>query len=288
MSRTLLGDHDRNPYPRRAVHVDEHTIELDGAPVFYRSAGEAAEPVLYLHGSPTSSDDWVGMLERTGGIAPDLLGFGRTGKAGHRDYTLRGHADFIEWLLAELQIERVTLVAHDWGAGGGLVFAQRHPERIVKLALIDALQLLEGFEYGRAGRMWRTAALGELAIGSVTRWVMKRALTRATVNQDIWTDERLREVFDQFDQGTQRAILRLHRATGPRELVAAGLELGELDMPALVLWGEQDPWLAASWADAYRERLPNATAARAADAGHWPWLERPKVAEQLAAFVQGD
>jgi hypothetical protein len=32
------------------VHVDEHTIELDGAPVFYRSAGETAEPVLYLHG----------------------------------------------------------------------------------------------------------------------------------------------------------------------------------------------------------------------------------------------
>jgi pimeloyl-ACP methyl ester carboxylesterase len=267
------------------VHVDEHTIELDGAPVFYRSAGESAEPVLYLHGSPTSSDDWVGMLERTGGIAPDLPGFGRTAKGGHLDYTLRGHADFIERLLAELEIERVTLVAHDWGAGGGLVFAQRHPDRIEKLALVDALPLLEGFEYGRAGRIWRTRGLGELAIGSVTRWVMKRELRRATVNEEIWTDERLRTAFDQFDQGTQRAVLRLHRATGPRELVARGLELGELEMPALVLWGEQDPWIAASWADAYAERLPNATAERAADAGHWPWLERPEVAERLAAFT---
>lgn len=56
-------------------------------------------------------------------------------------------------------------------------------------------------------------------------------------------------------------------------------------MPALVLWGDQDPWIAASWADAYAERLPNATAERAADAGHWPWLERPEVAERLAAFL---
>jgi pimeloyl-ACP methyl ester carboxylesterase len=273
------------------VHVDEHTIELDGAPVFYRSAaaepgGEVdPEPVLYLHGSPTSSDDWVGMLERTGGIAPDLLGFGRTAKAGHLDYTLRGHADFLEWLLDKLEIERVRLVAHDWGAGGGLVFAQHHPDRLARLALIDALPLIEGFTYDRVGRMWRTPGLGELAIGSVTRWVMNRALKRGTVNQEIWTDERRRAVFDQFDQGTQRAVLRLHRATGPRELAAAGLELSELDVPALVMWGEQDPWLSPSWADAYAERLPNVTVQRIAEAGHWPWLERPEAAEQLAEFV---
>ena len=60
-------------------------------------------------------------------------------------------------------------------------------------------------------------------------------------------------------------------------------------MPALVLWGERDPWLAARWADAYAERLPNATAERTADAGPWPWLERPEVIDRVAAFLsQGD
>jgi pimeloyl-ACP methyl ester carboxylesterase len=268
------------------VHVEEHTIELDGAPVFYRSAGE--EPVLYLHGVPTSSDDWVEMLGRTGGIAPDLPGFGRTTKAGNLDYTLGGHADFIEWLLDDLGLDRVTLVAHDWGAGGGLVFAQRHPERVSRLALVDALPLLHGFEYGRVGRMWRLPGIGELAVGSVTRTLMNRAITRGSADHSVWIPDRRRAVFDQFDQGTQRAVLRLHRSTGPRELAAAGLGLEELDMPTLVLWGEQDRWRPASWADAYGVRLPNARVQRISEAGHWPWLERPDAAEQLAAFVQGD
>lgn len=271
------------------MHVEEHTIELDGAPVFYRSAGDLSEPgpgpVLYLHGSPTSSDDWAEMLERTGGIAPDLPGFGRTTKAGNLNYTLNGHADFIEGLLSELGVERVKLVAHDWGAGGGLVFAQRHPERIAKLALVDALPLMPDFEYGRVGKIWRVPGLGEFAVGSVTRGLMNRALKRATANPEIWTPERLRAIYDQFDQGTQRAVLRLHRATGPPQLAAAGLELQTLEMPALVLWGELDAWVKPRWADAYAERLPNAQAQRVPDTGHWPWLERPAAADALAAFL---
>jgi len=268
------------------VDVEEHTTELDGAPVFYRSAGE--EPVLYLHGIPTSSDDWVEMLARTGGIAPDLPGFGRTTKAGNLDYTLGGHADFIEWLLDELGLDSVTLVAHDWGAGGGLVFAQRHPERVARLALVDALPLLHGYEYGWVGRMWRLPLIGEFAVGSVTRTLMNRAIKRGTVDYTVWADERRRAIFDHFDQGTQRAVLRLHRANGPRELAAAGLGLEDLDMPALVLWGEQDRWQDPRWADAYFERLPNAEVRHVDGAGHWPWLERPDTAERLAAFVQGD
>jgi pimeloyl-ACP methyl ester carboxylesterase len=225
------------------------------------------------------------MLERTGGIAPDLSGFGRTSKAGNLDYSLAGHANFLERLLDKLGIEHVQLVAHDWGAGGGLVFAQRHPDRIDRLVLIDALPLIDGFQWGRAGRLWRRPVIGELAMGSVTRRILNRALRQATASDDIWTDERLRAVWDQFDQGTQRAILRLHRASGPDQLAAAGLGLSDLEMPALVLWGELDPWFAPEYADAYGRRLPRATVTRLEDTGHWPWLERPEVAEQIAAFL---
>jgi pimeloyl-ACP methyl ester carboxylesterase len=52
--------------------------------------------VLYLHGVPTSSDDWVAFLERTGGLAPDLPGFGRSGKRGDGDFTMAGYDRFVE------------------------------------------------------------------------------------------------------------------------------------------------------------------------------------------------
>ena len=55
-----------------------------GAPRPRRGGGSESAPVLYVHGVPTSSDDWLPFLDRTGGLAPDLLGFGRSAKAAER------------------------------------------------------------------------------------------------------------------------------------------------------------------------------------------------------------
>ncbi len=70
------------------VRVDEQTIEVAGAAVFYRSASWTGTPPVCLHGIPCSSDELLGVLERIGGIAPDLPGFGRSSKASHLDYSL--------------------------------------------------------------------------------------------------------------------------------------------------------------------------------------------------------
>jgi pimeloyl-ACP methyl ester carboxylesterase len=267
------------------VQVAEHTIDLAGAPIFYRRAEAPSTPPLYLHGCPTSSDDWVELLGRTGGIAPDLVGFGRSAKAANLEYTLPGLANFIELLLDRLDVAEVTLVAHDWGAAGGLVFAQRHPDRVRRLVLVDALPLLPGFRWRGLPRVWRTPGLGELAMGTINRRGMRRALRRACGDPGALSDAWLDAVWEQFDQGTQRAILRLHRSAGEPQLEAAGAELERLAMPALVVWGAQDPWLSPVFAERYRERLPEAKVWLVEGAGHWPWLERSEVRERIGEFV---
>lgn len=276
------------------MHVAEHMIEVAGAPVFYRrapSADETAPPPatggtpLYLHSVPTSSDDWLQFLEQGGGIAPDLLGFGRSSKAGNLDYSLSAYVDFVEAFLATVGVQRVALVGHGWGAAIALVFAQRHPERLDRIVLIDALPLLDGFQWPALVRRWRAPGLGELLMGSVNKRLLARALRAGTTGPSAWPAERVNRVWEQFDQGTQRAILRLHRSTDPQGLARAGAELGQLQAPALVLWGERDPWLAASFADAYVRRLPHATLARVANAGHWPWLDQRNVIEHVLAFL---
>jgi pimeloyl-ACP methyl ester carboxylesterase len=268
------------------VQVAEHTIELAGAPAFYRSAAAELAPILYLHGSLTSSDDWTVLLEQTGGIAPDLVGFGRSGKAANLDYSLAGLANFIELFLDHLGVATVNMVAHDWGAGAGLVFAQRHPQRVARLVLIDALPLLDGFRWHRLARVWRTPGLGELAMGATTRSALRRLLRRGYADPSALPKARFEAVWQQFDQGTQRAVLRLHRSASEAALARAGARLDALAMPSLVLWGERDPWLPASLADAYGGRLRDARVAIVPDAGHWPWLERPELAERIAGFVQ--
>jgi pimeloyl-ACP methyl ester carboxylesterase len=269
------------------IIVDEHTIELAGAPVFYRRAPATGTPALYLHSVPTSSDDWEELLGETGGVAVDLLGFGRSSKAGNLEYTLPAYSDFIERFLDTLELDRVTLVGHGWGAAIGLAFAQRQPERLDRLAIIDAVPLLGGFKWPRSVSYLRRPALGELIMGSVNRRLLARALRFGTVSPEAWPNQRIKAVWEQFDQGTQRAILRLHRSLDVDGLEQAGAGLERLSQPSLVIWGESDPWLAPDLADAYGARLPNSTVIRVPDAGHWPWLDQPSVTEYIKAFVTG-
>jgi len=269
------------------VRVDEHTIYLDESPVFYRSASATpaapGAPALYLHGIPTSSDDWVGFLARTGGIAPDLLGFGRSGKGGHLDYSLAGLTEFLERFLAEIQVEKVKLVAHDWGAVLALTLADRHPNRVETLVLFNAPPVLGGgFAWPRPMRLWQTPLIGEGLMGSTNRWLLARTLRQGSVRDDAWPDARVAEVWDQFDQGTQRAILRLVRDTADHPATPQPLERPP---PALIIWGERDPWYPPPLADAYATRLAGAHIERLPDAGHWPWLDRPDLVERVADFL---
>jgi pimeloyl-ACP methyl ester carboxylesterase len=275
--------------------VSDHNGEIDGLPVFWRSApvergaapgesGAAVSPVpLYLHGVPTNSDDWLPFLARSGGLAPDLPGFGRSGKPGSLSFTIEEYADFLESFLELVGVERVRMVVHDWGAVG-LAFAQRHPERVERLVVMNAVPLLPGYRWHRTARIWRTPALGELSMGMTNRrtlrLISREGNTTPGPMPQAWQDS----VLDHFDQGTQRAILRLYRSSPSEVLEAAGTRLGELDTRALVLWGMRDPYFPSRFAKAYADVL-DAELVELTDAGHWPWLDRPDALERIVAFL---
>jgi pimeloyl-ACP methyl ester carboxylesterase len=274
------------------VRVDEHTISLDDTPAYYRSADRSGMPTLYLHGIPTSSDDWLELLARTGGIAPDLIGFGRSGKGGHLDYSVSGLSAFVERLLDHLGVREVHVVGHDWGALVGLNLAGRNPGRVHRLVLLNPAPAAHG-DWPRILNWWQARGLGELVMGSIPKRLLARELRRGSVRADAWPDTRVNAVWDQFDQGTQRAILRLVRSArddvvgggGPRSPTppgGAGAGTG-----TTVLWGEEDPWYPPAVADMYAARLPGATVERIAGAGHWPWLDRPEVVDRVASLLEG-
>jgi pimeloyl-ACP methyl ester carboxylesterase len=284
--------------------IDEHTAELDGLPVFWLSARSASNPppatggapattarvpgtgapVLYLHGVPTSSEDWLAFLERTGGLAPDLPGFGRSGKPGYLSYTIAEYASFLERFLDMLAVERVRLVVHDWGAVG-LAFAQAHPERVERLVVTNAVPFLPGYRWHRTARIWRTPLLGELAMGATTRVTLRVATRESNVTPGPLPKEWVDSVLRHFDQGTQRAILRLYRSSPSEALARAGERLPGLSMPALVVWGMRDPYIPGRFASDYARALPNAELVELPDAGHWWWLDRPDAIDRVAAFL---
>lgn len=259
--------------------VVEHHAELDGEPVAWRSAPAPdpdRAPVLYVHGVPTSSALWEPFLERTGGLALDLCGFGASSKRGDLPYTIDGLSDWVRRFLDLVEEDRVRLVVHDWGASA-LGWAQAEPERVERLVVVDAVPLLGGFEWHRAARIWRTRGLGEAAMGVTGRLVLRRALPPQLV--DLVTEG--------FDQGTQRAILHLYRWADPECLEAAGRGLRDIAAPALVVWGSEDPYIPARFAHGYAAGLGDATAEIVEGAGHWPWLDAPDLVRRITDFVDG-
>jgi pimeloyl-ACP methyl ester carboxylesterase len=275
--------------------VRDHGGEIDtgeghGAlPVFWRDASPPSDASgvavpLYVHGVPSNCDEWTELLRRSGGLALDLPGFGRSGKPAYLRYTIDEYDRFIEGFLDELGVERVQLVVHDWGAVG-LAFAQRLPERIERLVIINAVPLLPGYRWHRTARIWRTPGLGELAMGATSRFTMRLASRESNAKPGPMPEQWLDSVLEHFDQGTQRAILRLYRSSPSEVLAAAGARLGAIEAPALVVWGMRDPYIPARFGREYARALPNAELLELPDAGHWPWLDRPDAIDRVVEFL---
>jgi pimeloyl-ACP methyl ester carboxylesterase len=267
--------------------VTTRTDILDDQPACWQEAPTAAgaTPVLYVHGVPTNGRLWTPFLERTGGLAPDLPGFGASTKRGDLPYDLPFYAAWLARFCDDRGLDRVRLVAQDWGGGFAAAFAQAAPERVERLVLMDAVPLIAGYRWHRIARAWRTRGLGEVAVGASWRWALKLAAREASPKPGY--DRGLVDLIDAHnDVGTQRAILKLYRSADPDVLAAAGARLGEVTCPALVLWGAQDPYIPVRFCDAYAALLGGEVEREVLDgAGHWPWLDRPEVVDRVVAFL---
>jgi pimeloyl-ACP methyl ester carboxylesterase len=244
-------------------------------------------PTLYLHGVPTASWDWTVFLEKSGGLAPDLPGFGSSGKPANFDYTVSGYDRWVEAFADARGLDRLSLVVHDWGAVG-LSFAQRFPERIERLVIMNAVPFLPGYRWHWVARIWRTRLLGELFMATSSKRAFKLLSRQATAARRPLQDSFVDQVWSGFDSGTRRAILKLYRSSPPHVLEGAGKRLGDIRCPALVLWGTSDPYLPARFGEAYADALGGDSRFEQTEAGHWPWLDRPEVVDRVAGFLRGD
>jgi pimeloyl-ACP methyl ester carboxylesterase len=254
------------------VDIIEHRVEVAGIDTFWREAGDAR--ILYVHGNPNNSDLWLPFLERTGGVAMDLPGFGRSAKPAQFDYSIAGYADWLDAFVRELGWERCRLLVHDWGAVG-LALAGR----LDGLVIVNAVPFLPGYRWHRFARIWRTPVLGELFQGSTTKWGMKRFLPGMP-------DDFIDSIWDHYDHGTQRAILKLYRSAPPEALARAGDRLGQIRCPALVIWGADDQYLPPRFAHAYGEALGGESTVELVEGtGHWPWIDKPELVERVCGFL---
>jgi pimeloyl-ACP methyl ester carboxylesterase len=272
--------------------IEERVAGVDGVRVFYRRVGGEGPPTIFVHGNPSHSEDWVPFLDRLDGpaLAPDIPGWGFSENPPRErfDYSMHGLADWFDRFRVALGITEYQLVVHDWGAIA-LIAAQRRPELVRRLVVMNAVPLLPGYRWHWiATYFWRVPLLGELANLTTTKAGLRLLSRQVSATAGGMPEQFLDSVWAGRGRATWPEMLELYRSAHPDRLAAAGEDLGRLDCPALVVWGRGDVYLPIEFGRAYSERLPAAELVELDRAGHYPWLDRPDAIDRVLAFLTSD
>jgi haloalkane dehalogenase len=156
------------PHPEFGASATAHDTAVLDSHVHHVESGEG-DPIVFVHGNPTSSFLWRHVFRKLGGrgrlLAVDLIGFGDSGKPAI-EYSLHDHQRYLDAWFDAHDLRGVTLVLQDYGAVFGLSWAARHPDRVAAVLLaepvlrpIEAARLPEQFIRTRA--LIRTPDEGE-------------------------------------------------------------------------------------------------------------------------------
>ena len=123
------------------MSYESQFVDVFGSKMHYVEEGEG-DPILFLHGNPTSSYLWRHILPHLESgarvIAPDLIGMGKSDKPD-LEYRLVDHVRYAEGFIEALGLQQVTLVVHDWGSALGFHYARRHETNVKGVAFMEAI-----------------------------------------------------------------------------------------------------------------------------------------------------
>ncbi|HEY5492384.1 MAG TPA: alpha/beta hydrolase [Gemmatimonadaceae bacterium] len=264
-------------------------LDLDGYRLYYYAAGSrgAGEPVLFLHGFPSSSHLWGGVVASMPGghrlIVLDQLGYGRSDRPDGAPVSVSAHARRALAVLDALNVPQACIVGHDLGGAVGQWLALHTPERVTRLALINSVGL-------DAWPRWRTRAARSLsAFARILPAPLVAGEVFAALLRGFTDREKGRHALDAFlrpfTEARGRSALLAHlEAQRPDE--TSGMALGALRSPTAIVHGARDPFVPVSLSRRLQGAIPGATLDVIAGAAHFTPLDAPdRVAAAVGALL---
>jgi cis-3-alkyl-4-acyloxetan-2-one decarboxylase len=265
---------------------EPHFLEQGADALHYLDEGPRdAAPLLFLHGNPTWSFYWrrpiLALRDRFRCVAPDHMGCGLSDRPQRYEYRLERHIANVEALVASLDLQRITLVVHDWGGPIGMGFARRHPELIERLVILNTA----GFRIDRLPlrlALCRIPLLGRLAIRGGNAFA--RGATMMAVARPL-PPEVKRGLLLPYDSWRNRiATLAFVEDIPMREDHPSYAESKAIeeavasfdDRPAVLIWGEQDWCFTPAMRERWQGLLPHAEVHRFEDASHYVIEDAPR------------
>jgi pimeloyl-ACP methyl ester carboxylesterase len=238
-------------------------------------------PVLLLHGFPGSSYAWRQFAPLLSPwmhvIAPDLLGCGDSDQPADVDLSVLAQAGYARELLDHLGIERFAVVGHAHGGGVAQLLALHGG--VETMILLDSIAF-DAWPSETFGELQRSAP--EVPSASLVRAVIATGFDLGMGHRPRLTDADLDEYCRPFssDDGAA-AFVRFARAIDGEGLAGSEPSLRALEVPTLLLWGEDDPFMPVTVAERLADALPMSSLAVLPGCSHFLMEDAPETIAPL-------
>lgn len=294
------------------AEFESRYADVNGIRLHYVSKGQG-KLLMFVHGFPEFWYEWKNQLEEFGqdyqAVAPDMRGYNLSSKPeGLEEYTTRPLIEDLRALAEHLGHRKFILIAHDWGGAVAWNFANRHPDWLEKLIIINAphmgvfaRELANNPEQQQSSQymLFFRSPEAEQALSANNYAGLWQALTGGDVPTAFTDDDREKYIEAWSQPGALTGGLNYYRAApvAPPKLgedaeqesqaVGEGVENLMIDVPTLVIWGEKDTALRTGNLEGLDEFVPDLTIARIPDGSHWVVHEQPeRVNALIRAFIE--
>jgi pimeloyl-ACP methyl ester carboxylesterase len=247
------------------------TITIDGLDIFYREAGDKANPtILLLHGFPTSSHMFRNLIsdlaDRFHLVAPDYPGFGNSSMPtiDEFDYTFDHLADVMEKFTEALELSKYSLYVMDYGAPVGFRLATKHPERVEALIVQNGNAYEEGLRdfweplkaYWRDRSAENADKLRQFFTLDATKWQYTHGVRNPqAISPDNWNIDQ--PLLDRAGNNDIQLALFYSYGSNPPLYPQWQDYFCTHQPPTLVVWGKNDFIFPAEGAYPYQQDLNN-------------------------------
>lgn len=279
--------------PSIPTEIESFWLTVTGLQIRVYALG-SGEPLLLLHGGGVDGAllSWrlamPALAAHRRVIAFDWPGYGES-QPNPQPNTMDFYVEFTGAVLDALGLQRSALMGLSLGGGAALGFALAHPERVERLALVDAYGLADKVAFQRLSH-WMVQAdwimRGSYALlrksRALTRWTLSHILAR----KESITDELVEEVYQVIrDPNSGEAFLDIQRSDVLPDRVRTCYidRVHELSMPTLIIHGEKDTLVPLAAAREAVQRNPSIQLNVLPRCGHWPQRDAPEEFNRAAA-----